>query len=159
MVTLGMFASPAYSCYCGAPRVSRAFKKAAAVFVGEVTEIIPPSNRTSDASPMDRLFKIKFKVGQFWKGVSTREVVVLSAQGENCLAYPAVSKGEKYLVYADPFYDQGVYSKDLITITYCNRTARLPRPSGAQLASKSERDDGRKDLRILDQLAKRSRIK
>lgn len=158
MVMLGIFASPAYSCYCGAPRVSRAFKKASAVFVGEVTEIIPPSSRTSDASATDHLFKIKFRVGETWKGVSTREVVVLSAQGENCLAYPAVQKGERYLVYADPLYDGEAYSKDLITITSCNRTAMLSLASEIQPASEWTRSDGSKDLKFLDQLAKRSRI-
>lgn len=123
---LGFFAPAAKACFCIMPEVPPAVEQASAVFVGEVSEIIEPVSKNDKAST-GHFYVIKFKVVKSWKGVTFfREISVLSAQGAGeCFAYPAVHKGEKYLVFADPYYSNGVLLKEWSIITSCNRTKLL----------------------------------
>jgi hypothetical protein len=124
----GVFApSTSNACFCIMPEVPQAVKQANAVFVGEVSGITDPLTKDDKAPPPGRFYIIKFKVEKSWKGVAFfPEVSVLSAQGgDECFAYPAVHKGEKYLVFADPFYLNGVLQKRWSIITACNRTKLL----------------------------------
>jgi len=113
--------------FCILPEVPEAVERARAVFVGEVSEIIEPLTKDKKAPPPDRFYIIKFKVLQSWKGTTFfSEFSVLSAQGgHECFAYPAVKKGEKYLVFADPLYVDGIRQEGWSLITTCNRTKAL----------------------------------
>ena len=158
--TIAICASPAYSCSCPVHEVVGAFDQASAVFVGRVIQIEPPRTANPNAELKDRLFRIKFRVEKSWKGASTTEIEILSAHGSDCFAYPRVSKGERYLVYADPPFINGTHSKDLHMITICNRTAHLRvswRNRGRTGPSQFDRRDGSGDIKILDDLIKGSR--
>lgn len=130
VIVVTVSAPTSKACYCSVPSVPKAVSRAGAVFVGEVTEIIEPRTSDDKAPPPGRFYTIKFKVEKSWKGVASSDVAVLSAQGRyGCLAYPPVSKGEKYLVFADPFYFNGAFQKDWLIITTCNRTKLLANAS------------------------------
>ena len=136
---------PRPTCFCVFPEVADSFARADAVFVGKVLEI----ERTSatETSKSERLFAIKFKVEKSWKGDS-EEQRVLAAQGDlGCFIYPVFSKGERYLVYADPAYFKPKRNKVLV-VNLCNRTAALPLP-GLRVRS----GDGYDDIPILEKIA------
>jgi len=149
-------------CFCAVPEVPEAFDQARAIFIGEVIEIVEPTTYDEKASLPGRLYVIRFKVEKSWKGVSANEMEVLSAQGRfGCLAYPSVRKGEKYLIYADPAYQNGLQVKGFVMITACNRTALMPEPrrrfSLGFNQSEINRRDGSGDLEKLDEIARISR--
>ena len=141
-----MSATTTLTCFCVTPDVPEAFDRASAVFVGEVAEIIEPRTSDEKAPLPGRFFTIKFKVEKSWKGVpsASREISVLSAQGRyGCFAYPPVSKGERYLVYADPA--QGDGGKGWSIITTCNRTSPI------RFSLQDRRDiDPHEDMKKLD---------
>ena len=152
-------ASAGRACFCGVPDVPKAVERASAVFVGEVVDIVEPVTTDDAATLPGKLFTIKFKVEEAWKGVTTQEMNILSAQGRyGCFAYPPVEKGEKYLVYADEVYDHGAYRKDWLFISTCNRTARIPVLSTSIVdrfrVPEFNRNDGTEDLKALDRLLK-----
>src|SRR5260370_35193625 len=104
-----LVASPAggHCCLRLTPEVPDALKRAKAVFLGRVIDIIEPKATDENAPLPDRFFIIKFKIQRSWKGVGagTREFSILSANGHyGCFAFPPVAKGETYLVHADPAY-------------------------------------------------------
>ena len=118
--------SPA--CFCIVPEVAESFARADAVFVGKVIGIEKPKSSAAKAPLSERLYTIRFKVVKSWKGDLT-EKLVLAQQGEfGCFAYPVVGKGERYLVYADPAYEENPKLKKVLVINSCNRTALLPLP-------------------------------
>ena len=90
-----------YACFCVTPEVPESFKRAKAVFIGAVVDILEPKTSDETAPLPGRFFTIKFKVQRTWKGVpsGTQEFSVLSAQGRyGCFAFPPVTKGEtRYL--------------------------------------------------------------
>jgi hypothetical protein len=142
-----------YACFCVRPEVPESFKQAKSVFLGEVVDIVEPKTSDETAPLPDRFFKIKFKVQRSWKGVpyGAREFSVLSAQGRyGCFAFPPVTKGEMYLVYADSAYR----AENWGIITVCTRTTavrfgsnpRLPDPEGIDPFS---------DMKRLDIITKR----
>jgi|SRR5882762_2351811 len=113
-------------CFCVVPEVPEAFEQAKAVFIGEVIEIVEPATSDEKAALRDRLYVVRFKVEKSWKGAFfSSEIDVLSDQGRGCFAYPKVTKGERYLVYADPAFENGDESRRLLIITSCNRTAMM----------------------------------
>jgi uncharacterized Ntn-hydrolase superfamily protein len=141
------------------PDVPKAVERASAVFVGEVTDIVAPTTSDEKSPLPGRFFTIKFKVQKSWKGVTSDEINILSAQGEyGCFAFPPVTKGEKYLVYADEAYNDGTSQKDWLIITTCNRTALIPKPE-ARIVNRFRtpgfnRKDGSEDLKELEQMSK-----
>lgn len=137
---------------CIIPEVSEAYKQARAVFVGEVAEVIK-SPDFDETSPRKHLFIITFKVEKAWKGVFTSTFDVLSSQGEGAFGFPFVRKAEKYLVYGEPFSENGAYDPVKTIISRCSRTAlvsRSEKPAGIRLDRTFDRTNGAADLKILD---------
>ena len=96
------------------PDVSDSFDRAAAVFIGEVTEIKKPISSDPSAPLTDRLHKVSFKVEYSWKGAGFQEfgtlsLLVLSDLGFNddclgncwCFSWGSFLEGRKYLVFAE----------------------------------------------------------
>jgi hypothetical protein len=127
IAALFMFsAESSYACTCTMPEVSEAFSKARAVFLGEVTEIVKPRTHNPKAPLAERLYAVKFRVEQSWKGVDSLEVTILSDQGRaGCLSWGTFLKGEKYLVYAEKSGSARAPLKTLAVLFSCNRTASL----------------------------------
>src|ERR1700730_8102058 len=147
VASITLSATHAQGCYCAVGNVPKAFKQARAVFLGEVTDIAKPKTTDPDASLPGRFFTITFTVEKSWKGVPLvdSEFKVLAAQGNyGCFAYPAVRKGERYLVYADAAYrDRGEDSSWNI-ITVCNRTSLV------DFTRRSRDSDPFADMKVLD---------
>ena len=111
-------------CWVITPEVPEAFRKAKAVFIGEVIEIGGPLSSKPGAPLAERYYRIKFKVAYSWKGAGFREfgvpeIVLLSDQGGGCFSWGTFLEGHKYLVYADE-----TAQKDL-TVQLGKRTASL----------------------------------
>jgi hypothetical protein len=131
ILVVTLFAPAAYGCFCVRPEFPDAFKKARAVFLGEVVEITEPKTSEPNALLSDRLFRIKFKVKSAWKGViaGAKEFTVLTGQGRfGCFDF-TVGKGQTYMVYADP-----VFSEEWSFINACNRTTVVTSFSTSPLA-------------------------
>lgn len=115
-----------HACSCLMPEVRQAFDDAQAVFIGEVIEIVRPRTNNPKALSADRLYRVKFKVEEAWKGVEFKfaiapEVIILSDQGRaGCFSWGFFVKGEKYLVYTEETKE-----KNLAVLFSCNRTASL----------------------------------
>jgi hypothetical protein len=147
------FVPCAYGCSCISPEVPESFNRAKAVFVGGVVDIVEPKTTDETAPLPGRFFTIKFKVQRSWKGIAfgTEEFSILSAQSHyGCFAFPPVSKGETYLVYADPAY----HAEDWGIITACNRTTVVRFGSNPRLLD-PEAIDPFSDMKQLDIITKR----
>lgn len=121
----GIFAPAAKACFCIRPEVPEAFEKAKAVFAGEVIDVTKPLPQ--DEVPSEHFDIVKFKVERSFKGATfVSELRVLIADGnERCFPFPPVHKGEKYLVFADPFYRNGVLYQQWSIISSCSPTKLL----------------------------------
>ena len=120
IVFLFLFASSqaAYSCSCEAPSQRKAFRKANAIFVGQVLEIRDSKNqKVADSLGLVKVYDIKFKVEKSWKGVKNSEITVVSDNGVLVCYGFDFRVGEKYLVYAN--------EKDLVVISHCMRTVPI----------------------------------
>lgn len=124
-VLFALWAPGAGACTCIVPEVDDALKQADAVFVGKVKEIIEPKTSETASAAEHKFYTIKFEVEKSWKGATfVEEFSVLSAHGANeCFAFPKVKKGERYLVYADPFLQDGIRQQGWTIVTGCSRTA------------------------------------
>ena len=141
---LMLCAPSAGACTCIVPEVKDALNRADAVFIGEVKEIIEPTNSQNTLSPESKFYIIKFEVKKTWKGAAfLTEFSVLSAHGNGCFAYRPVKKGERYVVFADPLEHEMAETKWSI-ITRCSRT---------ELSAKSEQG-----IRILNSLTSPIRL-
>ncbi|CAN5518628.1 hypothetical protein BH18ACI3_BH18ACI3_03310 [soil metagenome] len=109
------FSQAVYSCTCEAPSQRKAFRKAKAIFVGQVLEIKESKNqKVAYSLGLIKVYDIKFKVEKSWKGVKNSEITVVSDNGVLvCGGFP-FRVGEKYLVYAK--------GNNLIVISDCERT-------------------------------------
>ncbi len=85
-------AQNAYPCKCAQQSADKKLKEAEAVFVGEVLAV---SRDTAK-----RTMAINFKVEEYWKGVTYREVLVVSTLPGPGSCGLRVEVGEKFLVYA-----------------------------------------------------------
>jgi hypothetical protein len=125
VLMLGLLPRPGYA-YCLVDDVPGAFKKAEAVFIGEVAEVLPPSARDMHAPYSAQLYTVRFVVKESFKGTPSPIITLVTDQGgRGCFDWkggPFV-KGVKYLVYADPFLaDKGAS----LVVGHCsNRTASL----------------------------------
>lgn len=144
-----MAARTSYACWCIKPDAAEAFAQAGAVFVGQVLDITEPATTKLDAPLPGPFFVIKFKIEKSWKGAEfKRELSVLTAQGKyGCFAHLPVSKGERYLVYANP-------ANGWLSISACSRTALITDPiaPAATLPTKTEGPTPRKNY-LSPQLA------
>ena len=133
-----LLAPSASACTCLMPEVRDALKAADAVFVGKVKEIIEPKTAETASAWERKFYTIKFEVEKSWKGATfVEEFTVLSAHGANeCFAFGKVEKGERYLVYAEPFSQDGVRQKGWTIIPGCSRTALLTKSEADMRTSK-----------------------
>lgn len=114
--------------YCPPPEVPEALRKADAVFIGEVIEIIKPLTSDRNAPLPGSFYTIRFRVDKAWKGVNALEINILTPRtGYEAMPVPK-KEGDKYLVYA--YYAdnaEGAPSQWLLMGTMCNRTMPLSR--------------------------------
>jgi hypothetical protein len=111
-----------YACICKAPSQQNAFRKASAVFTGQVIEINLRENMAiTDPSEALHPYAVRFKVERYWKGVTTSEVTVLSDQGTLPCYLGTLQRGKRYLVYA--------YGNSLLVSTSCSRTVPIDQAS------------------------------
>ena len=108
-------ASAAYSCECETPSQGKAFRKAAAVFVGRVIDVRDSNVPVVEGS--DYSVAVKFKVSQYWKGSGSSEITVHTEQGVLSCNPFKFQEGEEYLVYAR--------GRQLIVWIGCSRSAPL----------------------------------
>jgi hypothetical protein len=114
-VLLILAAPLAYSCECSSPGHRKAFKNAAAVFIGEVVDINDSNVPVMEGTHYS--YAVKFKIIEYWKGDANPTVIVHTEQGAFSCDLYKFRKGEKYLVYAS--------GKNLIAFTGCSRSAPL----------------------------------
>ncbi|HET6980282.1 MAG TPA: hypothetical protein VFI24_28365 [Pyrinomonadaceae bacterium] len=123
-VVLALWAPITYACFCVKPAVPDAYKRARAVFVGEVLEVTPPQADDPTGGFAQRAHTIRFKVERAWKGIFWTEVSVL-ARFDSCFDLQAAPRlGEKVLVYAEPVYPADESRKEVM-IGACSRTALM----------------------------------
>ncbi|WP_407271124.1 hypothetical protein [Radiobacillus sp. PE A8.2] len=105
--------STSYACSCADPNpVEAEFKRATAVFSGEVVKITEnPSSK-----------QVLFKVTETWKGVSRSQVYITTGIGGGDCGY-RFQQGNNYLVYAHPSSMYGG-NNGLVTI-HCDGTKQL----------------------------------
>ena len=103
----------------------------------------------------DSFYVVMFRVEKSWKGtqfISSFEV--LSDQGRHVLRYPEVKVGERYLVYADPFFGDETKIATHSIVRSCSRTAKLPserqKSDSGHNPPEFNRENGSADLRKLD---------
>jgi hypothetical protein len=139
--------------YCILPEVAESFDRAGAVFVGEVVEITPPRSNWAEAPLFERNHLVEFQIEKSWKGMPFGYLKVwIRLQGyESTLT--SISKGERYLVYADPVFENDVATNELM-VNMCNRTTLLPKDAEMPRSTLFEfgRKNGARDLRVLDSL-------
>lgn len=117
--------------FCIMPEFPDSFKQAHAVFVGVVVKITPSSTKDSQDPRLGQYYNIRFRVEKSWKGTRYgRYFTVQSDHGAKTeLAFPVVHLGEKYLVFADPIYFNGVPQRQWSGVSACNRTKLVSKAS------------------------------
>ena len=139
--------------YCILPEVPDAFDRAGAVFIGEVEEITPPRINRTDVPFFEGTHLVEFRIEKSWKGMPFGYLKIwIRLQGyEPTLTQ--ISKGERYLVYADPVFENEVATKELM-VNICNRTTLLPENAEMPRSTLFEfgRKNGAADMRVLDSL-------
>lgn len=117
---LAIFSPAALACSCVyQPTNKAAFRKASAVFVGEVvsksTPKVPASWDDDDKAPFVSDV-VTFKVEKRWKGARNSEVDAwLDVRYSHCSGMQ-FREGEKYLIYADSY-------KGSLIIYWCDKAA------------------------------------
>jgi hypothetical protein len=146
------FTISASACFCVLPELADAYTQSKAVFLGEVTDVLAPTSKNETATISERLYTIKFKVKKSWKGVAsgTSEFSVLSAQGDGCLAFPAVTKGQLVLVYA-------ITAEASLLLTNCTRST-LVRFGVSMKLIDPEAIDPFVEMKALDAIKKRTAL-
>ena len=107
--------SISYACECEAPTQPKAFRRAAAVFVGRVIEV--RDSNVPIVEGADYSVAVKFRVGRYWKGGGQPELTIHTEQGVLSCNQFKFQEGEEYLVYAR--------GKQLIVFAGCSRSAPL----------------------------------
>ena len=119
VATVILCQTAALGCTCvELPKNSTAFRKAKAVFVGEVVYAAEhshsPERWGDDHVPFIRI--VTFKIEKSWKGARRSEVEVWVDVGfSNCSSY-RFREGEKYLVYAREY-------KGSLVLYWCSHSA------------------------------------
>lgn len=134
------------------PEVPESFERAKAVFIGEVEEITPPRSQGAGAQVLEKAYLVQFKIEKSWKGQPFGSLKVWTFKGyEASSVLPAARKGERYLVYADPFTSYGRVTDELVA-GGCNRTALLPPNAEVPRYSLFKAPNAARDVRALDSL-------
>ena|ERR1044072_1107133 len=99
-------------CECEAPTQRNAYRKARAVFIGQVTHVQITSSHTQKT--LDYPYAVTFHVEQSWKGVRGDSITILArAPFLQCTGF-SFHEGDRYLVYA--------YGNDLLVEVSCTQT-------------------------------------
>lgn len=99
-----------YPCSCiFSEGIRKDYRKASAVFVGEVIEM-------EDSGNKDYPVKVTLRIERYWKGIKKPEFMVITDLGLNSCNMILYDVGKKYLVY--------VYGKEHWT-NGCTRTRKL----------------------------------
>lgn len=119
LAVLAISAPAAHGCTCDAlPKASTAFRKARAVFMGQVigkTQSKLPANWDSDTMPMVSDV-VTFRIEKQWKGIRQSEVEAwIDLRFLNCSSMQ-FRQGERYLIYADSY-------KGSLVVYWCDRAA------------------------------------
>ena len=119
LVALAVLSPAALGCTCVyVPKNSTAFRRASAVFIGEVVSKARsslPANWDDDTAPLVTDV-VTFKVEKSWKGVRSSEVNAwIDMWFSNCSSL-TFREGEKYLLYADSY-------KGSLVIYWCEKAA------------------------------------
>jgi hypothetical protein len=108
-------ACPAYACSCIPPAPPKeSLADAAAVFSGEVTEVVLPGGGVVNTAEM---IEVNFKVDQVWKG-EIAELTTVTTAGSSASCGFEFQSGQSYIVYA--YLVDGQLNASL-----CSRTAAL----------------------------------
>lgn len=110
-----------FACTCDLPPINKTEqqlivlerKKSAAVFTGEVVEIVVEKTGAGEVSSVSQ---VKFKAQRTWKGKISKQVSVFTTN-VCCVCGYEFKLGESYLVYA--------WGSDKLTTNACTRTKRL----------------------------------
>ncbi len=98
---LAFGSSLAYSCTCDLPSQRERFRKANAVFVGEVLELKKRSEIGTTDNLKDFPYQVTFRVEKQWKGKRQSEVTALSDYEELGLCNDLyLEVGKRFLIYA-----------------------------------------------------------
>ena len=137
--------------FCLKPEVPEGFRRAKAVFVGEVEEITPPTTSELHAPLKDQMNHVRFRIEKSWKGLPFGYISIFLPPGFGPFRNP--EKGDRFLIYAEPIVWRGKATEDL-TIGYCNRSGYLPPASVVPIFFELGvvRNDARNDVRALDGL-------
>jgi len=119
LAALAVLSPAAQGCSCDyLPKNSTAFRKASAVFVGEVVRRAHsklPANWDDDTAP-SVVDVVTFKVERRWKGARSTEVDAwVDMRFSHCSSL-RFREGEKYLVYADSY-------KGRLVVYWCEKSA------------------------------------
>ena len=118
-----LLAPTAFPCSCNIEKHRTDFRRANAVFLGQVVGIDRGIDRTERFSE-GVIYSARFKVERVWKGSRKSEVAVfVKIYLFNCGGRFDFQPGEKYLVYV--FNDEN----KLVTYTECSRTRPYSRSS------------------------------
>ncbi|HKS08053.1 MAG TPA: hypothetical protein VJS13_00795 [Pyrinomonadaceae bacterium] len=138
--------------YCILPDVADSFDRARAVFIGEVEEITPPRSNSHEGPFLDRAHLVEFKIERSWKGMPFGYLKVWVLLGGYEPTLTSISKGERYVVYAQPNIENGEVTNDLVVGT-CNRTVLLPKNEETPSSFVFDMSrNGARDVRALDGL-------
>jgi len=111
-----LLAAPAaYACECEPPSQPKAFRRAAAVFVGRVIEVRDSNVPIVEGS--DYSVAVKFRVSRYWKGSGRPELTIHTEQGALSCNQFKFQEGEEYSVYAR--------GEQLNVFAGCSRSAPL----------------------------------
>ena len=119
LAVVAMFSTEAPGCTCVyLPKHATAFRKASAVFVGEVVGKMQtklPKNWDSEKAP-PVIDVVTFKVERRWKGARGSEVEAwIDVRFSHCSSL-TFRQGQKYLIYADSY-------KGSLVIYWCEKSA------------------------------------
>jgi hypothetical protein len=170
---IAVWCSAASASSCSMPDVFDGLERARAVFIGTVEDTHEPRIAKKVPGFVQRAYTITFKIERSWKGQPFGYIDVLALQGPEATGLWHIEKGERYLVFAEPFliddkptghltinYEsakEDPFFPDAIIFNSCTRTALLPpepidqQPWSSLLNLRQQ--DPWKDIRTLDSLA------
>jgi hypothetical protein len=127
-ITVATAAPATIPCYCVGPPVEKSLQRAASVFMGQVVEVSGPRS-VSVGEAVQKFYVTKFSVWDQWKGNRAPEVEVLTELHEDsCVAYPRMTVGERYLVFANPITVKADSPNIQGIVTTCTLTTRVSGP-------------------------------
>jgi len=110
-------------CFCVGGPVEKQFVEAASIFIGDVVEVSGP-REVLTGSGVQKFYVTRFFVWDRWKGAKGFDVEVLTELLEDsCVAYPPMSIGATYLIFANPLSVKNGSPKIQGIVTSCTLTS------------------------------------